>query len=64
MWLLDNIIALFSKQMRATLELARLNKLWERFNNGEKIKEEVLNQKWKYHQEKVNLLLDIINLLP
>lgn len=62
MLLVDKIIAIFSPQMRATLELARLNKLWERFNNGENVRQEVLEQRWKYHQDKVNLLLDFLKL--
>ena len=62
MWLIDRIIAVFSPSMRSTLELGRLNKIWERFNNGEDIKDEVLSQEWKYHQDKVKLLLKFIEL--
>lgn len=57
MWL-DKVIALWSPMMRSTNELARLNKLWERFNNGEDVKLEILSQEWKYHLEKANLLLE------
>ena len=56
MWI-DNIIAIWSPMMRETLELARLNKIWERFNNGEEVVDDILSHKWKYHKDKVKLLL-------
>lgn len=59
MWL-DKVIALWSPTMRSTNELGKLNNLWERFNNGENVKDEVLKQKWKYHKDKVDLLLYFI----
>lgn len=54
--ILDYSIAIYSKQMRETLELGKLNDLWERFNNGEDVREELLKHKWKYHAKKVLLL--------
>lgn len=57
MKLLDNIIALFNQDMRSALELGKLNAIWEKFNNGESVTDELLSHKWKYHIEKVKLLL-------
>ena len=43
-----------------TRELARLNRIWESFNDKTRTKEEVrqlLNQhQWKHHRDKVELL--------
>lgn len=64
MKLLDNIIGLFSGQMRSTLELSRLNTIWERFNGGEDVLDDILSNRWKYHKEKVKLLLTFIKLTP
>ena len=49
MWLLDRIIAIFSPLMGDTLELQKLNRLWERFNKGENVLEEIKKHSWKYH---------------
>lgn len=62
MWL-DKIIAIWSPMMREANELARLNKIWEKFNNGEIVVDEILSYKWKYHKDKVKFLLNISNLL-
>lgn len=59
---LDYIIAIFSPMMRSTIELGELNKIWERFNNGDDVRKEIRSRKWKYHQEKVYLLEDFISL--
>jgi hypothetical protein len=60
--LLDNIIALFSPMMCSTLELGRLNRILEKFNDNHLSKDEVqtllLKNKWKYHTDKAKLLLD------
>ena len=61
MWL-DKIIALWSPTMRETIELSRLNRIWERFNNEEDIEEELCNQDWKYHYDKVLLLKEYIKI--
>ena len=59
---LDNIIALWSPIMRSTLELGRLNRLWEDFNDKKITSEEtqmaLLKNRWKYHTKKAKLLLD------
>lgn len=62
MKLLANLIAIFSSRMRSTLELERLNRIWEKFNNKEISNEEtqimLLKNKWVHHTEKAKLLLD------
>jgi len=60
--LLDNLIGLFSKEMRATNELGRLNIIWERFNNKENVLDDILSKKWVYHKDKVKLLLTFMNI--
>lgn len=59
---LDYIIALFSPMMRSTNELARLNRIWESFNEKKTTAEEtqiaLLKNRWKYHTKKARLLLD------
>lgn len=57
MWL-DKIIAIWSPMMRSTNELARLNLIWGKFNDGNDILDDILANNWKYHQDKVKLLLD------
>lgn len=57
---IDKIIAIFSPMMRNTIELGELNEIWERFNNGEDIRNDLRSRKWKYHQKKVDLLFEII----
>ena len=42
------------------LELQRLNSLWERFNEGDNVLEEILQNKWIFHIEKVILLVKCI----
>ena len=60
--LVDKLIVIFSREMRATLELEHLNTIWERFNNGEDVLYDILDRKWKYHKDKVRLLLTFIYL--
>jgi hypothetical protein len=48
--------------MRQSLELGKLNKFWEKFNNGEQVLDLILNNKWKYHKDKVKLLISFIKL--
>jgi len=43
-----------------TIELGELNRIWEKFNNGEDVMDNILDRKWKYHKDKVKLLLFII----
>ena len=47
-----------------TLELMRLNKIYEAFNNGEVTPKEavykILNSRWKYHKDEVEVLLYFI----
>ena len=62
MWL-DKIISIWSPMMRSTNELSRLNIIWEKFNQGEEIIDEILSRKWKYHKDKVFLLLELRHLL-
>lgn len=59
MKLIDRFIAMFFVQMRSALELQRLNGIWERFNAGEDVLEEIVSYKWKYHKDKVVLLVEI-----
>ena len=53
-WLMDFLLP------AETRELARLNRIWESFNDKTRTKEEVrqlLNQhQWKHHRDKVELL--------
>ena len=48
-----------------TIELAELNKIWEAFNEKrltpKQTQHELLKRAWKFHLEKVQLLLDFIN---
>lgn len=51
--------------MRDTLELARLNKLWERANAGEDVRMELDSQLWEYHASKVQILRNYLDtMLP
>lgn len=54
---LDKMISMFSVDMRSTIELGELNKLWERFNNKEDVRVELFSRRWKYHQDKADMLL-------
>lgn len=61
MWL-DKIMAIWSPMMRRTNELARLNIIWGKFNEGENVIDDIISQKWSYHKDKVKLLLEFQNL--
>lgn len=66
MIVLDYIIALFDPLMRNTLELRRLNKIWEDFNenkNARKTQMALLGERWKYHKDRAHLLLTCTILL-
>lgn len=57
--LIDRFIAIFSRQMRSAIELQRLNKIWEDFNEEGSVVRTLLKlgrYNWKYHKEKVELL--------
>lgn len=57
----------FSRMARETRELVTLNRIWERFNEKLNSPEETLSlvnsKRWKYHQDKVELLKTFIGLI-
>jgi hypothetical protein len=52
--------------MRSSLELNKLNKIWEQFNDKiitpEQTQIILLKEKWKHHTQKAKLLLDFTTL--
>ncbi len=55
----------FCPMVRETNELARLNRIWEKFNNGmvpSDINRLLDEEKWHYHKDKVELLKTLLNL--
>jgi hypothetical protein len=44
---------------KSTIELADLNEIWNRFNEGEDVMEELLRHRWKYQLPKVRMLVDL-----
>jgi hypothetical protein len=61
MWLLDFLLL-----PRSTRELAYLNKIWGAFNDGlldsKQTRLEIHKYKWKYHLEKIDLLVTFTTL--
>lgn len=51
---------------RETIELARLNKIHEAFNErkitGEQCRHLIYSFKWKYHHDKIDLLMTLVSM--
>ena len=62
MWLIDLLIL-----PRSARELARLNRIHNAFNEGRltsaQARSAIYMHKWKYHHNKVNLLIELTHLL-
>lgn len=71
--ILDKILLIRTKQGRSTIELSRANELLERFNNiptkelplcrkedMQKLYDDILSRKWKYHKDKIQILIHMI----
>ena len=69
---LDKFILIWSKQGRSTIELNKVNIFYERFNNlpdfnnygrhkkKNQILKDILSEKWNYHIDKIEILLQLI----
>lgn len=64
--MIDRLIAVFDPLMRETLELGRLNRIWEHYNehhDKEYTQKALLRERWKYHTDRAYLLLTLTNLI-